>query len=68
MREKGVELNGPGRYTIYFPISGGVLLYSYWENDHLLVITVKGAAVEKALPWAQDLAGETVRAERASRS
>ena len=67
-REGGVELNGPGVYTVWFPIGGGVQLFSYWEDDHLLVITVKGAPVEIALPWAQDLAGETVRAERASRS
>ena len=67
-RERGVELNGPGVYTVWFPIEGGLQLFSYWEDDHLLVITVKGAAAERALPWAQDLAGETVRAERASRS
>ena len=68
VREKVRELNGPGSFTVWVPIEGGLQLFSYWDRDNLLVISVKGAAVERALPWAQSLAGETVRAERASRS
>ena len=61
MREKVRELNGPGSRTVWVPIEGGLQLFSYWDRDNLLVISVKGAAVERALPWAQSLAGETVR-------
>ena len=67
-REKVRELNGPGSFTVWVPIDGGLQLFSYWDRENLLVISVKGAAPERALPWAQSLAGETVRAERASRS
>jgi len=68
VRENLRELNGPGRFTVWVPIDGGLQLFSYWDRENLLVISIKGAPVERALPWAQTLAGETVRAERASRS
>jgi len=67
-RENVRELNGPGRFTVWVPIEGGLQLFSYWDRENLLVISIKGAALERALPWAQSLAGETVRAARASRS
>jgi hypothetical protein len=67
-REQARELAEPGSYTIWFPIDGGLQLFSYWDEEHILVISVKGAPAERILPWARALAGVTVRTERASRS
>jgi hypothetical protein len=67
-REHAHELAEPGGYTVWFPIDGGLQLFSYWDEEHILVISVKGAPAERILPWARALAGETVRTERASRS
>ena len=67
-REHAHELAEPGSYTVWFPIDGGLQLFSYWDEEHILVISVKGAPAEHILPWARALAGETVRTERASRS
>ena len=67
-REEAHELAEPGSYTVWFPIDGGLQLFSYWDEEHILVISVKGAPAERILPWAQALARETVRTERTSRS
>src|SRR5262245_11346707 len=67
-REQARELAEPGSYTVWFPIDGGLQLFSYWDEEHILVISVKGVSAARILPWAQALARETVRTERGSRS
>jgi hypothetical protein len=61
-REQIDELREPGDYNLWFPIEGGLQLFSYWNQEYVLVLTVRGVPTERALPWARELARSSVAA------
>jgi hypothetical protein len=61
-REQIEELGEPGEYSLWFPIEGGLQLFSYWSRDYVLVLTIRGVPTDRALPWARDLARSSVAA------
>jgi hypothetical protein len=61
-RERIQELPGPGDYSLWFPIDGGLQLFSYWNGEYVLVLTVRGVPEVRALPWACELARTSVAA------
>jgi hypothetical protein len=61
-REQIEELREPGDYALWFPIEGGLQLFSYWDDEYVLVLTVRGVPTARALPWARDLARRSVAA------
>jgi hypothetical protein len=67
-REQIEELDGPGDYSLWHPVDGGLRLFAYWDGEYVLVLTVKGAPLERALPWARELARAAVRQASAART
>jgi hypothetical protein len=61
-REQIQELGMLGDYALWFPVTGGMQLFTYWKNEYILVLTVRGVPTEQALPWARALAGRSVQA------
>ena len=50
-----------GDYALWFPVEGGMQLFSYWKNQYILVLTVRGVPTERALPWARALAAASLQ-------
>ena len=61
-REQIEPLAEPGEFSLWFPIEGGLQLFSYWNRDYVLVLTIRGVPTDRALPWARDLARSSVAA------
>jgi hypothetical protein len=61
-REQIEELPEPGDYSLWFPIEGGLQLFSYWKDEYILVLTIRGVPADRALPWARGLARSSVAA------
>jgi hypothetical protein len=61
-REQVQELPEPGDYSLWFPIEGGLQLFSYWNGEYVLVLTIRGVPAVRALPWARELARSSVAA------
>ena len=61
-REQIQELTGPGDFNLWFPITDGLQLFSYWRHEYILVLTIRGVPTVRALPWARDLAKSSVAA------
>jgi hypothetical protein len=59
-REQIQVLDGIGDYALWYPSQSGLQLYAYWDRHNVLVLTVAGAPVERALPWARDLAQKAI--------
>jgi hypothetical protein len=60
-REQIQELDSLGDYALWFPIDGGLQLFTYWQDEYILVLTIRGVPVERALPWGRELAQASVR-------
>ena len=60
-REQVKEIENLGDYALWFPIDGGMQLFTYWKNAYILVLTVRGVETERALPWARELAATAVQ-------
>ena len=59
-REKIQELDAPGDYALWFPIDGGLQLFAYWQDEYILVLTIRGVPEERALAWGRELAHRSV--------
>lgn len=59
-RDRIQELDAPGDYTLWFPIDGGLQLFAYWQNEYILVLTIRGVPEEPALAWGRELAHQSV--------
>ena len=72
-REQIEPLPQLGDFALWFPVEGGMQLFTYWKSQYILVLTVRGVPTERALPWARALAAASVqrasrRARRSSRA
>jgi hypothetical protein len=59
-REEIRELDAPGDYALWFPIDGGLQLHAFWQDEYILVLTIRGVPAERALLWARELAQRSV--------
>jgi hypothetical protein len=63
-REQIQVLHGIGDYALWYPSENGLQLYAYWDSHNVLVLTVAGAPLERALPWALDLTQKAIARAR----
>jgi len=61
-REQIVELSEIGDYALWYPFPSGqgLQLHAFWGGKNILLITVVGAPVDRAFPWAKQLAKNAV--------
>jgi len=64
-REGIEELDGPADYAVWYPIEFGLQLNAYWGGEYILVVNVRGAPIERALPWAREIVQTAVQATTA---
>jgi hypothetical protein len=67
-REQIEELHGIGDYALWYPFSSGqgLQLHAFWGAQNIMLITVVGAPVERAFPWAKELAKNAIAAASAA--
>jgi hypothetical protein len=61
-REQLRTLDSLGDFAAWHPAIGGLRLFAYWKGNDMLVLTIRGATPERALPWARALAERAIRA------
>jgi hypothetical protein len=54
------EIPGIGDYAVWYPMTGGLALHAYWNNEYILAINVRGVDQEKGLSWAKAVAKRAV--------
>ena len=54
------EIDALGDYALWFPIDGGLQLFAYWQDEYILVLTIRGVPTERALAWGRELAQQGV--------
>jgi hypothetical protein len=60
-KEAVQEIPGLGDFSVWYPMTGGMALHTYWQGKYILAINVRGIDAERGLAWAKEVAGRAIQ-------
>ena len=64
-REDIQAVGGLGDFAVWYPITDGLCLHTYWKGKYIIRVTTRGLDNERGLPWAKTLTQRALDASAA---